>query len=285
MTQASEVKAVYSRLAYLSDRIFPRTIADNGGFYFVKYNQQIAPEQGKYSTILDLAPVNPIALDELYEFVPTLRRSLRLSEAARCSPIFGSDYLIDDENDGPPGLPQLFEIDYLGEKQIVALEHANPLGFQSPGGPGQLSEPYYYPGSLGLAPFPKPSMGMWELRKTYVISLQRLPAFAKGYCYSRRIMYVDEENYFGSGELDLYDPKGNLFKTQLVLLYPVSIPKTNDVTELLVGANTGVLVDFVNEHVTVSPGLHSCINQDCAKYGYLDIRHYASPEGLTKIIQ
>ena len=148
-----------------------------------------------------------------------------------------------------------------------------------------MNEAYCYQGTLGFVPFPKPSMGRWELRKTYVISLQRLPGFEKGYCYSRRIMYVDEENYFGSGELDLYDPKGNLFKTQVVLLYPVSIPKTKDVTELLVGPNIGMLVDFINDHVTVSPGLRSCINQDCGKYGYLDIRHYASPEGLTKIIQ
>jgi len=285
MTQASEAKAVYSQLAYLSDVDFPRTIADGGGYYFVKYIQQIAPEQGKYSTILDITPTNPTQLDELYEFVPTLRRSLRLSDAARCSPVFGSDYLIDDENDGPPGLPQLFEIDYLGEKQILALEHANPSGLDSPGGPNQLDEGYYYPGSTGLIPFPRPSMGKWELRRTYVISLRRLPAFAKSYCYSRRMIYVDEENYFGSGELDLYDPRGNLFKTQMVLLYPMLIPKTNDVAEPLAGPNTGVLIDFVNKHVTVSPGLHPCINWDCAKYGYLDSHHYASPEGLTEVVQ
>jgi len=115
--------------------------------------------------------------------------------------------------------------------------------------------------------------------------LRRLSAFAKSYCYSRRIIYVDEENYFGSGELDLYDPRGKLYKTQMVLLYPMPIPKTNDVAELLAGPSTGVLIDFVNEHVTVSPGSHPCINSDCAKYGYLDIHHYASPEGLTEIVQ
>ena len=99
------------------------------------------------------------------------------------------------------------------------------------------------------------------------------------------MIYVDEENYFGSGELDLYDPRGNLFKTQMVLLYPMLIPKTNDVAEPLAGPNTGVLIDFVNKHVTVSPGLHPCINWDCAKYGYLDSHHYASPEGLTEVVQ
>ena len=286
MTQASEVKSVLSQLAFLSDRGYPQTVPDSGGFYFVRYSQQIAPEQGKYSTILDLTPADPTKLDELYEYVPTLRRSLRLSQAARCAPVFGSDYLIDDESDGPPGLPQLFRIDYLGEKKILALEHANPAAFDSPGGPAQLDTQYYYPGRLGFVPFPKPAMGKWELRDSYVIALERLPIAAKGYCYSRRVMYVDKENYFGAGELDLYNPAGDLFKSQIVFLYPATIPGSGgDVVELLSGPNVGFLVNFTNRHVTVSPGLKPCINSDCAGEGYLDIRRYASPEALLKIVQ
>jgi hypothetical protein len=286
MTQTSEVKSVLSQLAFLSDVGYPQTIADSGGYYFVRYNEQITPEQGKYSTILDLTPADPAQLDELYEYIPTLRRSLRLSQAARCAPVFGGDYLIDDENDGPPGLPQLYRIDYLGEKKILALEHANPDAFNSPGGPAQLDSEYYYPGTPGFVPFPKPAMGKWELRDSYVISLERLPSAARGYCYSRRVMYVDKENYFGAGELDLYNPAGDLFKTQIVLLYPAAIPETRgDVAELLSGPNVGFLVNFTNKHVTVSPGLKPCINSACAKDGYLDIRRYASPEALMKIVQ
>ena len=286
MTQSSEVKTVLSQLAFLSDVGYPQTVADSGGYYSARYNEQIAPEQGKYSTILDLTPADPTQLDELYEYIPTLRKSLRLSQAARCAPVFGSDYVIDDENDGPPGLPQLYQIDYLGEKKILALEHANPAAFDSPGGPAQLDSEFYYPGTLGFVPFPKPAMGKWELRDSYIISLKRLPSAARDYCYSRRIMYVDKENYFGAGELDLYDPAGDLFKSQFVLLYPIEIPQTKgDVVELLSGPNVGFLVNFANKHVTVSPGLKPCINSDCAKDGYLDIRRYASPEALMKIVQ
>ena len=286
MTQASQVKSVISQLAFLSDAGYPRTIADAGGYYFVKYSQQIAPEQGKYATILDLTPADPTRLDELYEYIPSLRKSLRLSQAARCAPVFGGDYLIDDENDGPPGLPQLYRIDYAGEKKILALEHASPAAFDSPGGPVQLNGEYYYPGTLGFVPFPKPAMGKWELRDSYVISLQRLPGAARGYCYSRRVMYVDKENYFGAGELDLYNPAGDLFKAQFVLLYPAAIPGSGgSVAELLAGPNVGFLVNFTNQHVTVSPGLKPCVNAACAEDGYLDIRRYASPEALMKIVQ
>lgn len=285
MTQASEVKTVLSQLAFLSDVGFPRTIPDSNGYYFVKFAEQLAPEFGKYTTILDLVPADPTKLDELYEYVPTLRRSLRLSQAARCAPVFGGDYLIDDESDGPPGLPQLFQIDYLGEKRILALEHANPASFDSPGGPEQLDGRFYYSGGVGFTPFPKPAMGKWELRDTYVISMRRLPGFANGYCYSRRVMYVDKEDYFGAGELDLYDPSGELFKTQLVFLYPERIPGTRDVAELLAGPNTGFLINFINKHVTISPGLKPCVNSDCAEDGYLDVHRYASPEALMKIVR
>jgi len=286
MTQTSEVRVVDSQLAYLSDLDYPQTIADGMPYYFAKFEEQVAPEQGKYSAILDLTPSDPTQLDDLYEYVPTLRRSLRLSQAARCAPVFGSDYLIDDENGGPPGLPQLFQINYLGEKKILALEHALPESFESPGTPAQLDSRYYYAGGVAIVPFPKPAMGKWELRDSYVLSLKRLPQFAKGYCYDQRIIYVDKENYFGAGELDLYDAPGKLSKTQLVFLYPAAIPKSDgDVAELLAGPNTGLLVNFRNKHVTISPYLRSCLDGQCAAAGYLDISRYASPEGLMKIMQ
>jgi Protein of unknown function (DUF1329) len=284
MTQTSEANTVISQLAFLSDVDSPPTVPEAGPYYFARYTEQVAPEQGKYSAILDLIPADPTALDELYEYVPTLRKSLRLSQAARCAPVFGSDYLIDDENGGPPGLPQLFEIRYLGEKKILALEHATPAAFDSPGTPAQLDERYYYKGSSGVVPFSKPAMGKWELRDTYVVSLRRLPQFAKGYCYGDRILYIDKENYFGAGAVDLYDATGGLYKAQLVFLYPAPIPRTKgDVAELLSGPYTGFLVNLKNKHVTVEPGLNSCINVDCAKDGYLDVTRYASPEGLMKI--
>jgi hypothetical protein len=286
MTQSSEVRAVYSQLAYLSELEFPQTIPDGEPYYFARFEEQLAPEQGKYSAVLDLIPSDPTQLDELYEYVPTLRKSLRLSQEARCARVFGSDYLIDDESGGPPGLPQLFQIDYLGEKQILALEHATRESFDFPLAPTQLDDRYYYRGGAGIVPFPKPAMGIWELRDSYVISLKRLPRFAKGYCYSERVMYVDKENYFGAGELDLYRAPGDLYKTQLVFLCPAEIPATGgDVAELLTGPNTGLLVDFPNRHVTLSPYLRSCVNSECAKDGYLDITRYASPEGLLKIVQ
>ena len=56
-----------------------------------------------------------------------------MSAKVSITEIPASDYVIDDENNGPPGLPQLYKVDYLGEKKILALEHAVPEAFDSPG--------------------------------------------------------------------------------------------------------------------------------------------------------
>jgi len=252
-----------------------------------RFQEQISPEQSKYSTLLDLIPADPTQLDELYEYVPALPRSLRLSQAARCAPVFGSDYLIDDENDGPPGLPQLFKIDYLGEKKILALVHATAAAFDSPGTPTQLDPKYYYRGSSGIVPLPTPAAGRWEIRDSYVISMERLPQFADGYCYGRRVLYVDKENYFAGAQLDLYDSTGGLHKSQLIFSYPVLVPGTKgDVAQLGAGPNTSFLINFKDHHVSISPSVRSCVNSECEKTdGYLDVSRYASPEGLMKIVQ
>jgi hypothetical protein len=286
MTQTSEVTQVNSQLTFLSDVGMPHQTSDSTPYYVAKFQEQIAPEQSKYSTLLDLIPTDPTQLDELYEYVPSLRRSLRLSQAARCAPVFGSDYLIDDENDGPPGLPQLFKIDYLGEKKILALVHATPDAFISPGTPAQLDQRYYYRGSSGIVPLPRPAAGKWEVRDCYVISMERLPQFADGYCYGKRVIYVDKENYFAGAQLDLYDSAGKLFKSQLIFSYPAPVPgTTHDVAQLGVGPNTSYLINFKDQHVSISPSLPACVNSDCERNGYLDVSRYASPEGLMKIVQ
>lgn len=285
MSQTSEIIAVYSQLTHLSDPGFPQTLPNNGGFFFAKYSQQVTPEQGKYFAILDLIPNDPSKLDELYEYVPSLRRSLRVTAAARCAPLYGTDMDIDDDNEGPPGLPQLYDIKYLGEKKILHQVHGNPAQFDAPGTPtGPLPEFYYLEGK-GIVPFLKPSGGPWELRDSYVIEVDRLPQFARGYCYGKRVLYVDKELYF-TNQVDLYDAAGKLYKWLITYYDPVKIPGTGgDVMMCELCDSCTYVVNFQDEHATVFFGLHGCLNNDCDKYGYLNIERYASPDGMMKIMQ
>jgi len=49
-----------------------------------------------------------------------------------------------------------------------------------------------------VLPWPWPAFGKWEMRDSHVIEMSRLPAYASGCCYSRRVVYVDKETLLPS---------------------------------------------------------------------------------------
>jgi len=105
----------------------PTNMPYAGGMFYVSRFMAIEPEQSKYTTQLQCQPDDPTRVPETYVFLPSLRRSLRLSSAARCSPILGTDWVQDDNAWNPP----YFKVNFLGEKKILmnraALEAVPPL--------------------------------------------------------------------------------------------------------------------------------------------------------------
>jgi hypothetical protein len=285
MTRTSDTTIVFSQLAYVTDPGYPATDPHAGPYYYVAHFEQTAPEAGKYLSVLSLLMKDPMAEPELYMFVPTLRRSLRLSQSARCAPLYGSDGVYDDMFEGPPALPQLFKIKYLGEKKILSLTHAAVAGFNSCGSSTNLDPKYYYLGSKGVVPFPNETSGEWELRDVYVVSMKRLPQYAGGYCYGNRVLYIDKENYFPD-QFDLYDAAGKLYKWFAVLMTPTAMPGSpgNEVLTIA-GWNTAYIVNFQDEHASVYIGLHGCVDSQCSAGGYDDATRWALPEGLDKVMQ
>lgn len=281
-TASGQVDVVYSQLTHLSDPTMPTTVHTTGDFFFAKYIQQIAPEQGKYTTSLDLTYEDLTKLDDIYNYLPSSRRPIRSSDAARCAPLQNTDFTWEEASLGPPGFPHQFEIKYLGEKQILALVHADPAALKQCGTATQLPSEYYYPASKGILPWAKPSLGKWELRDVYVIEMSRLPAFSQGYCYSRRVLYIDKETFFPLA-IELYDPQGALFKFITQFWTPLAVPSGGAVLGTN-GPQAGWSINFIDKHVTISLTQSSCYNTDCQAQ-YLDASQYASPEGLMKIIQ
>src|SRR5262249_15395740 len=159
----------------------------------------------------------------LYTYVPSLRRSLRLSEAARCAPLFGTDFTWEDLDGGPPGLPHLFRIRYLKSMNLIALVHQSPGAYKSCGTATGLPPKYYHDAGKQVLSFPKPASGDWELRPVYVIEYTRLPQFGKGYCYGRRVLYIDKDSLFPLA-FDLYDAGGKQYKMILLFNLVVDIP-------------------------------------------------------------
>jgi hypothetical protein len=285
LTVSAYEDIVYSQLAHLSDPGFSRIEPDTAGYFFARYLEQTSPEQGKYTALLGLTYDNPTEIEEFYSYIPSLRRALRLSEFARCAPLFGTDLNWDDADEGPPALPQLFKIDYIGIKKVLSLVHATSGSFDTCGDGRQLPPKYYYAATATAVPFPAPDSGAWDPRDVYVISMERLPRFARGYCYGKRVLYIDTETHFPL-HTDLYDAAGKLYKTLISIATPHELPQNDGSALMTIGSNVAFVVNFQDEHATIFLGLHVCANHQCDRFGdWLNARRYASPAGLSMIVQ
>ncbi|MGH7906864.1 MAG: DUF1329 domain-containing protein, partial [Candidatus Binataceae bacterium] len=87
---------VYRQFSNLSDPGMPINDPAGPGVLYAEYTRVLAPEQSKYTTQLTLYYTNPTKPEDLFLFIPALRRTLRLSSAARCSPFVGTDWTQDD---------------------------------------------------------------------------------------------------------------------------------------------------------------------------------------------
>ena len=117
----------------------------------------------------------------------------------------------------------------------------------------------------------------------YVIEYSRLPQFGKGYCFSRRVVYVDKETLFGLAA-DLYDAGGKLYKMLLLFNLVVGIPNTPDHLLTLAPA-AGYAANFQDDHASTFIGTVPCIDHDCDAGGWTNIGRYGTADGLMKIAQ
>lgn len=231
----------------------------------------MSPEQVKYTTQVALLPDDPEKLEEIYVFLPSLRRSLRLSSAARCSPILGSDFVQDDNADGTWLQPPSFNVTLLGEKKILALVHGEKATFYN-------NKNW---DSSGVAQWPTPAVGKWELRDEYIIDITPLPKLGS-YCYGHKVMFIDKETW-NETWIDNYDAQNKYWKGEMIYLRPH--PLNNGEMFIYRGTNSEAMVDFQNTHATTSrPTEEPAFDKDC-KAECADPEVYAFPGGLSRIMR
>ena len=283
MTRTADTNIVFTVMQHLANAGYPQSLPGNNGYYRCFYGEQVEPEQGKYATSMSITPIDPLATEELYAYVPSLRRSLRLTQAARCAPLFGSDFTFDDEF--PPTMPQLFNIRYVKTMKLLFLLHQKIESYASCGSATQFSTEFNYAAGPHRINFPKPSAGNWELRDAYVLSFKRKPQYQRGYCYGDRLMYVDRDTYFPLA-FDIWDTAGKLYKTIQIFNLPLPLPAAQGNEVLTLGIAYGFAANFLDEHGTVFSGRTPlCLDHECDSKGFSDISRYAQPDGLMKIAQ
>jgi hypothetical protein len=133
--------------------------------------------------------------------------------------------------------------------------------------------------------WPQPSWGKWQLRDVDVISVSRIPSRAAGYCYGRRVIYVDRATSAPLWE-ELYDSKLQPWKIYGLFLHTIDVPGIGPVNAS--GSEVSALWDIQNSHSTIlslpADGQPFFVNGQ-APVEYNDVQRYTTPGGLDLIMR
>ena len=264
---------VYRQLSYNTDPGIPATIPGSEGKFFTEYFEATEPEQERYNADLKINYTDLTRPEDGYHFIPAYRRYQPESALARCAPGFGSDTTPEDYRAGYDSNITQVKVDFLGEKKILSLQD-----FTMP------AEGYPHDFDLPLG-WPKPSWGKWQLRDVYVINVSKVPQLARGYCYGKRVMYIDEQ-FYGALWEDLYDSHDQPWKFLAVFRPAHQVPGIGPVNEAL--SYDESIWDIQNKHATffLDPTGDKPIylNQQ-APANYQDVERYTIPSGLNMIMR
>ena len=264
---------VYRQLAYNTDPGTPANTPGAEGEFFSQWLMVIEPEQKRYTASLNISYDDLSRPDSSYVFIPTLRRYQPVSTLARCSPNQGTDSTLEEGRYGFDSNLTELKVEFLGERKIVAL-----LPSRMPAGT--------FPADFDLPlAWPKPSWGKWQVRDVYEIDVRKIASRARGYCYGKRVMYVDKASSAPLWE-DLYDSQMKLWRLYGLFLHPLDVPGVGVVDAS--GSMVYSFWDVQNNHATffIDPGEgHPFYVNDQAPPDYSDVTRYAQPSGLNLIMR
>jgi hypothetical protein len=261
------------QLAYNTDPGTPATDPGAAGKFYSEYLMVLEPEQDRYTATLTLSYTDPSRPEDVFLFLPSLRRYQPVSAAARCAPNQGTDSTQEDYRFGFNSDITAAKVDYLGERKILTM-----MDYKLP--PGRFPDNFDMP--LG---WPTPALGKWQLRDVYVISVSKVPSRASGYCYGKRVMYVDKATYAPIWE-DLYDTNMKPWRILALFLQSVEVPGIGMVTDS--GASIWAFWDVQHQHSTffIDPSYgHAFYLNQQSPPEFTDLTRYTSPAGLNLIMR
>jgi hypothetical protein len=145
------------------------------------------PPQSRWQTTLFYRYLDPKRDDDVYVYLPSTRRVLRVQGGRRCVPVRGSDFTPDDFF-GFDGRVWEHEWRVVHEGPALALAHQASL-------PTRLD-------ARGAWPVDE----AWEVRDVWVV--EGVPKDG-GYCYGRRRLWIDRFHVFYA---EVWDPAGVFWK-------------------------------------------------------------------------
>jgi hypothetical protein len=263
---------VYRQLSYNTDPGVPSTIPGAEGKFFTQYETVKEPEQERYTTVLTISYSDLTRPEDVYVFMPTLRRSLRTSPSARCSADLGTDETPDDRRYGFNMNLTRINAQLVREKQILAL-----MNYSMPS--GRFPQEYDLP--LG---WPKSHWGNWQLREVYVVNVTNLPGESNK-CLGQRILYIDKATYAPLWE-DLYDADMKPWRFIGFFLHALDIPRIGpvDTSNSMVYGFWDVKYSHATIFAEAAEGQPFYINDQAPKE-FLDLEKYTTAGGLDLIMR
>jgi Protein of unknown function (DUF1329) len=239
--------------------------------YFTSWFMELEPEQVKYTASLNINYVDLTRPEDVYAFIPSLRRYQPVASSGRCAETEGMDWTAEDFRSGLDSTMAELQASYITHRKILAL-----LNFTAPDNP--FPDGFFMP-----LVWPKPSWAKWQLRDVDVIEVKKIPSKAAGYCYGKRVMYVDAQNFSPLWQ-ELFDSQMNLWKFQTTLPQRVDVPGVGPV--VTPGVDVELIWDIQRNHATAggeSAGTVYVNEQASAEFQ--DIARYTTPAGLNLIMR
>jgi hypothetical protein len=182
------------------------------------------PRDTSGTTTLEIRYVDPDREDDLYVYVPSIRRVRRAPPTERCATLAPTEFNFDDINSFN-GKVTNFKYKFLGERQMLGNFFQQQIPYtRKPGDYLPLNE-------------------AWEVVNAYALEIAPKDA---SYCYPRKVLYIDtlsRQAFLGQ----ILDMKGNLWKEQMNFYAPVKLVDGQEVLSPM----TPVIVNVQNGRSTV----------------------------------
>jgi len=212
---AIEKDGAERRADLVSYFLFPRTRYNSDprpaipGYEHIDYMQlriDSYPRDAAGTTTLEIRYSDPNRADDLYIYIPSIRRIRRATTTQRCQTLAPSEFNLDDINSFNGKITD-FTYKFLGEKKMLA----------------NLSQEHF--------PFHRkqgdylPLDEKWEVVDTYVLEITPKDA---NYCYPRKLLHLNKVTYDTHWTL-IWDKRGEYWKEQFGMFTPVKLADGREV--------------------------------------------------------
>ena len=179
-------------------------------------------------TTLEIRYADPKVEDDLYVYIPSLRRVRRAPPFQRCATLAPTEFNVDDINSFN-GKVTDFNYKFLGEKKMLGNFSQEHLPFRRKKG--------------DYLPLDE----KWQVIDTYVLEITPKNS---SYCYPKKFVYIDKLNW-ESVMVMIWDKKGNYWKEQFAFRTPARLLDGREIFSI----GTVVIVNVQNGRSSlVTPG-------------------------------